>query len=148
MADDDDPPRKFYDLKSRNDFERANPTTKAPSDGPTDVQGFLKSAAADARTADVNSPGNRRNEVHEMLEENLKRDQAAGWYKVSLAPDPRRIRRVRNFWILLLAVDVPLGGFIWLIGPAAVLPFVCAIAGFAMFTAVLIWHTWFLRTEN
>ena len=148
MSDEPDPPRKVYGFKSREDFDRANAGTHAPSDGPTDVQGLLKSAAADPRAAKVNAPANVPNEVHAMLRLNQERDQAAGWYKVSLAPDPRRIRRVRNFWIALVLVDAPLGALAWFIGHDAAIPFVCAVGGIGMFTAVLIWRTWFLRTES
>ena len=35
----------------------------------------------------------------------------------------------------------------WLAGPENAIVFVCAIGGIAMFTSVLIWRTWCLRTE-
>lgn len=148
MPDESDPPRKFYGFKSSENFERANEATGAPSDGPTDVQGFIKSAAADPRALGVNAPANRPTDVHAMLQHNLKRDQAAGLYKVSLAPDPRRIKRVRNFWIALTIVDLPLGVFAWKIGHEMAIPFVCAIGCMAMFTSVLVWRTWCFRTEG
>jgi hypothetical protein len=147
MPDEPDPPRKLYGVKPREDFERANGTTDQPGNGPTDVQGFIASANAADFATKANAPANRPNEVHAILQENLRRDIAAGLHPVSTAPDPRRIRRRRNFWIALTIVDVPFGLVAWAVGPGAAIPFVCAIGLMAMFTGVLIWRTWCFRTE-
>jgi hypothetical protein len=61
--------------------------------------------------------------------------------------DSKRRRRVRNYWLALAAVDIPLGAFAFWIGHGAAIPFVCAIAALAMFTSWLTWETFFLRTH-
>lgn len=147
MPDEPDPPRKVYGLKSSQNFQRVNPTTNAPSDGPTDVQGLIKSANRTDLATKANAPVNRSNEVHAMLQHNLQCDAAAGLHHVSTAPDPRRIKRTCNFWIAIILVDVPLGIIAGIIGPRMAIPFVCAIGAMAMFTGVLIWRTWCFRTE-
>jgi hypothetical protein len=147
MPDVPDPPRKIYGLKSSQDFERVNGRTDAPSDSPTDVQGFIKSANRTDLATKANAPVNRSNEVHAMLQHNLQCDAAAGLHQVSTAPDPRRRRRILTFWIAITVVDVPLGVIAWEIGHEMAIPFVCAIGAIAMFTGVLIWRTWCFRTE-
>src|SRR3954462_5473236 len=98
MPEDSDPPRKKYELKESLDFKRVNDTSDQPGNGPTDIRGFVASANGAEFATKANAPANRPNEVHVMLQENLQRDAAAGLHEVSTAPDPRRIRRRRNFW--------------------------------------------------
>ena len=147
MPDAPDPPRKIYGFKAVENFERVNQAADTPSDGPTDVQGFINSANGAAMAKTGNSAANRPNEVHAMLQLNLRRDADAGLYEVSTAPDPRRIRRRRLFWIALTVVDAPLAFVAWAAGPKMAIPFVCSIGAMAMFTAVMIWRTWCLRTD-
>ncbi|MEO7412497.1 MAG: hypothetical protein ABIZ81_04000 [Opitutaceae bacterium] len=153
MPDEPDPPRKFYGLRTREDFERANAQSTQPSTEPTNVRELLKSAGG-PRLAGVNSPANRPNEVHAILQQNLERDHAGSWYDVSLRPNLKRRRRIWAFWLALIAVDVPLGFLAWKLAAhvrhdqGAAIIFVFAIAGVAMFTAVVVWQTWFLRTES
>ena len=147
MPDDSDPPRKKYELKSSSDFARVNDTSDQPGNGPTDIRGFIASANPADFATKANSPVNRPNEVHVILQENLQRDAAAGLHYVSTAPDPRRARRRRTFWIAITLVDVPFGSFAWFVGHEAAIPFVCSVGIVAMFTGVMIWWTWCLRTE-
>lgn len=147
MPDEPDPPRKIYGLKSAQHFTRVNETTDTPSNGPTDVQGFIESANRTDLATKANAPVNRANEVHAMLQLNLQRAAAAGLHQVSTAADPRRRKRILTFWIALGFIDGPLGVFAWKIGHEAAIPFVCAIGAMAMFTGVMIWRTWCFRTE-
>ena len=163
MPDEPDPPRKFYGFKPR-EFDVANPHLRPPSSdtaptpdpgiipaagdsGRIDVRDLAKTAAGTGSALGHNSIPNRENEVHGILRDNLRRDVAAGRYDLGELDDSKRRRRIRNYWILLLAVDVPLGAFAFFIGHGAPIPFVCAIAGIAMFTAYLTWETFFLRTR-
>jgi hypothetical protein len=161
MAEDPDPPRKFYALKPK-EFERVNPPApqSAPVDlradpgvapttsGRIDVRDITRQAAQGVPLLDgTNAARNRTNEVHATLRGNFARDVHAGWFHVEAGPDKKRRRRVRNYWLLLAVVDLPLGWFAWKLGPGAAIPYVCALGGIGMFTAVLTWHTWFLRTE-
>ncbi|MEO6567644.1 MAG: hypothetical protein ABIO94_02675 [Opitutaceae bacterium] len=153
MPDEPDPPRKIYGLKPREDFERSNADSAQPSTQPTDVHELLKSAA-DPRAQGVNSPANRPNEIHAILQHNLERDRAGSWYNISLRPNLKRRRRIWAFWIALTVVDAPFGFLAWKLSAyvrydqGAAIIFVFALAVVAMFTAVMVWQTWFLRTES
>ncbi|MSU23246.1 MAG: hypothetical protein EXS32_05410 [Opitutus sp.] len=160
MPDESEPPRKFYGFKPR-EFEVANPDAKTapPPDANTapdpgiatapagriDVRELTRIATGAGAALGNNGPVNRENDVHALLREKLAHDQAAGRYGLGVLDDSKRRRRIRNYWLALVAVDVPLGGFAFWIGHGAAIPFVCAIAGIAMFTAYLTWETFFLR---
>ncbi len=170
MADDPEPPRKFYQLKPK-DFERVNrvpgasvaPVVPAPDAGPApiddrhrriDVRELIRQGAAGAPLLSANQPANRPNEVHGVLKDKFEHDRAHGLFHVEPGDDKERRQRIRNYWLLLVLVDAP---FLWLawkvnplrgLGPASAIVFTCAIAGFGMFTAWWTWHNWFLRTER
>lgn len=165
MAEDPaDPPRKLYGLKPR-EFDAVNgpprqsppgaiPTGPDPgippvSTGPITLRDLTASAAGEHPALGVNGPVNRPNEVHALLDLNLRHDQKAGRFTVTPAEDPRKKRRIRIYWTALILFDVPLGLFAWSIGPSPGfgIPFVCAIGGIGMFTAVWTWQTWGLLTE-
>jgi hypothetical protein len=158
----DEPPRKIYGFKPR-EFDRANPAPPAaPTDpaapapdpgipaadsGKIDVNELIRAGAGTGRQLGSNKVANRENEIHGILRENLQRDIAAGHYDLGVLDDSKRRRRIRNYWLSLVAVNVPLGSFAYWIGHSAAIPFVCAIAGMAMFTARQTWETFFLRTH-
>ena len=163
MTDEPDPPRKLYGFKPA-EFETANeaPRNPAPAsesqpvpdpgitrvhEGRIDVRDLARIASGDGAALGHNATANRPNEVHGILRENFERDKAAGWYEVDPREDKRRMRRIRNYWILLVVVDAPLGFFAYKIGHGAAIPFVCAIAAIALFTTWWTWETWFLRTD-
>jgi hypothetical protein len=161
MPADADPPRKFYGFKPR-EFERANPPRPAGSapDSPApapaatpppeqkiDVRELIRTGAGAGPQLGSNQAVNRANEVHDLLRANLARDQAAGHYDLGVLDDSKRRRRIRNYWIAVVAINAPLGAFAWWIGHANALPFVCAIAAMALLTSRLTWETFFLRTH-
>jgi hypothetical protein len=160
MPDDADPPRKFYGFKPA-EFPRANrPAGEAPVSDPTpdpgvvpitdkriDLNELIRAANGVGSPLGTNAVVNRSNEVHGVLRDNFERDQAAGLFHVEAVPDKKRRRRIRNYCLGLVVVNGPLGAFAWLIGAGAAIPFVCAIAGIGMFTALLTWQTFFLRTD-
>ena len=156
----DDPPRKFYGFKAR-EFERANETGAPPpppaaevdpgiTAGPNrriDVRELIRIGAGQGSQLGSNAVANRANEVHGILRDNLARDRAAGHYGLGTLDDSKRRRRIRNYWLALAGVNIPLGLIALFFGPGAAIPFVCAIAGIAMFTAAMTWQTFFLRTR-
>lgn len=166
MPDESDPPRKFYGFKPR-DFERANaipvppPAATAPvapdpgilpSDGARiDVRDLNHLAATGQPLLSATPASIRENEIHGVLRENLAIANAAGLNDVTLDLRHRtpRQRRIRRFWILLPAINVPLGLIAFLIGPHRAMPFffVCTIATIGFLNARLIWHTFFLNTD-
>ena len=162
MSDELDPPRKVYGFKPR-EFERANaPRPDAPEsanaplpdpgivaapDGKIDLHELIRAGAGHGPQLGSNAVVNRTNEVHDMLQANFRRDRADGHYDLGVFDDSKRRRRIRNYWLALAAVDLPLGAYAAWFGPAGAIPFVCAIAGIAMFTAWLTWETFFFRTN-
>ena len=162
MQDAPDPPRKFYGFKPRV-FDRANaarpsvpadaaisapdPGIAATDTGKIDVNDLIRAGAGAGRQLGSNAVVNRANEVHGMLRENLKRDIADGHYDLGVLDDSKRRRRIRNYWIGMAALNIPLGSFAYWMGPGAAIPFVCALAGMAMLSAKMTWETFFLRTH-
>jgi hypothetical protein len=162
MQDESDPPRKNYGFKPR-EFERANPARPPhPSDasvpapdpgivaadsGKIDVHDLIRAGAGAGPQLGNNAVKNRDNEVHTILRENLQRDIAAGHYDLGELDDSKRRRRIRNYWLALVAFDGPFSLIAYSIGPGAAIPFVCSLAAIAMFTSYLTWHTFFLRTH-
>jgi hypothetical protein len=161
MQDEPDPPRKIYGFKPR-EFDRANPTAapapaaEAPSASPAtspapsekiDIHQLIRTGADLSGKLGSNAVANRDNEVHSMLRANLARDVAAGHYDLGTLDDSKRRRRIRNYWIAIVAFDTPFALFAFWIGHSAAIPFVCSIAAIALFTSYLTWQTFFLRTH-
>lgn len=161
MPDDADPPRKFYGFKAR-EFERANEIRPSPapdgppapdpgivpiSEGKIDVNELIRLGAGKGSSLGANAVVNRPNEIHDVLKDIHERDWAAGHFALGRLDDSKRRKRIRNYWLGLAAVDIPLGLFAALIGPGAAIPFVSAIAGIGMFTGLLTWQVFFLRTR-
>jgi len=169
MPDEPDPPRKFYGFKPR-EFEKANvppaPPTIAPltpaASAPAPDPGSVSRASARIDVRDLNrlaATGQpllnhgpaavRENEIHGVLRANLAVADVAGLNEVKIDPRHRtpHQRRVRFFWMALIAVNVPLGAFAWWIGHTMAIPFASAIAAMGFLTGRLIWHTFFLNTD-
>ncbi|MBM3855792.1 MAG: hypothetical protein FJ399_22000 [Verrucomicrobia bacterium] len=162
MPDEADPPRKFYQFKPKGyDVlnERVPPpppveATLVPDPGPVaaeagriDVKELIRQAGDPAPLHAGRNRGRNENEVYDMLREQYKRDLSHGHYELGPLDDSKRRRRIRNYWLALVAINVPLGSFAAWIGPGAAIPFVCAIAGMSMSTALLTWQTFFFRTH-
>ena len=159
MRDEPDPPRRVYGLKP-TEFERLNEPAKGSAPLPAgpdpgipsvrderiDVKELIR-IGAQGPAAGAAKPVAPLNEVHAMLKDNLTKDCAAGLFHVEAKPDLKRRRRMTRFWIGLAVVDIPLGLFAAIAGHGAGIPFVCSIAGIAMFTSWIIWETFFLRTD-
>ena len=168
MPDEPDPPRKFYGFKPR-EFETANtprpsppPPTSAPrpdpgivrvSDARIEVRDLSRLAATGQPLLSAPPAPVRENEVHAILRENLAVADAAGLNEVTIDPRHRtpHQRRVRRFWIVLIAVNVPLGAIAWKLShpmnQASAFPFTFAVAGIGLITGRLIWETFFLNTD-
>jgi hypothetical protein len=157
MADDADPPRKFFQLKP-TEFERVNQAPApaadpaAPATRPSepsanqriDVRDLIKIGAGTAPVLGANAVVNRANDVHAMLKQNLAADDAAGLNQVAPRPK-RRSRRKRDFWLLLIPVNL-FFGYMAISGGNAV-AFVYGIGGIALFTSGLTWVMWFVMDD-
>jgi hypothetical protein len=171
MADESDPPRKFYGLKPK-EFERVNDvpppappdsTDAAAAGAPTpaydpnqriDVRDLTRAASGAGPALGHNAVVNRANEVHAVLRDQYQHDKAAGLFRVNPADDKQRRRRIRNYWIFVFLWNTPFGAIAWFVnptremGPASAIVFVCAIAAMALMTSYVTWQTFFLRTER
>jgi hypothetical protein len=116
MADEPDPPRKFYQLKPRP-FEQVNePSSTTPA---TSAPGLPREPAPGKRIEVRNlyehaqtpgpvltSPGKEgtRNEVHVILQDNLTHANAAGLNTLTYKRK-RRSRRTRDYFLAVLSLD-------------------------------------------
>src|SRR5580658_4554481 len=131
MDEEPDPPRRVFAFAPR-EFVRAN---RSPGDSrrhdspanpdavpspdserPIDARDIARIASGDGSPLRTGSPVYRENEVHGILRLNLESDQARGWYDVEPGKDEKRRRRIRNFVLALLAINMPLGLIAWLSG--------------------------------
>ena len=155
MPDAPDPPREFYTVKPV-DFENVNgvhPDSSLHDTQPLPDPGFIVSdkvridirhlaRAATSQPLLSSAPAPmRNNEVHTVLRDKLAVANAAGLNDLTLdshCVSPQQ-RRVRRFWLVIFAFDVPLGAFAWWIGHEQAIPFVCALGGIGFVTGHLIW---------
>lgn len=122
MSDESDPPRVFYQLKPR-EFERVNqppaetsaqppapaepvPTglEPAPATDRIEVQDLYRQAATPGPLLPRGTKVVQKNEIHDVLQENLDRANAAGLN--TLSPKPKRkSRRLRDFLLLMFTLN-------------------------------------------
>lgn len=154
MAEETDPPRKFYGLKPK-EFERVNDgraaeqmampavdpvDQRAIPDAPVDVRELARIASLNVPALKGNNPANRDNEVHTILRENLAQANAAGLN--DLKPKKRRrSKRLRDYLILMIGVNGAIIAVVWSRGPA-VATTVIGLAGVVMFSIILTWLMW------
>jgi hypothetical protein len=153
MADDADPPRKFFQLKPK-EFEAVNaiprpadpaaptvdskPAAAAPS-GPIDVRELARIATKTQTLLKGNVAANRANEVHAMLKDNLDRANAAGLNDISVRPK-RKSKRKRDYFLTLL------GGNLLLAFALTIQP-IFAVAGLILFNIGLTWIMWVVMDD-
>lgn len=155
MADDSDPPRKFYGLKP-TEFERVNAApapppaaaSPAPDAGPApandpgqriDVRDLVRSGSGRGPVLGHNATVNRANEVHAILQDNLTRANAAGLNDV-VVPPKRKSRRKRDYVVSLLV-----GNAVLLVG--TIINPVFGGAGLIIFNVGLTWIMWFVMDD-
>ena len=160
MADDPDPPRKFYQLKPR-EFEAVNePPGALPSgpgepagrdpgpnesdDGRIDVRNLFKQANRPGPALVRKARAAAANDVNALLRDNLARANAAGLNAVDTRPK-RASRRKRDYWLLLITIDLFFLSFVLFGGN--VMTFAYGIAGFIIFTLRLTWIMWFVMDD-
>ncbi len=120
MAEESIAPRKKYKLKPA-EFERLN---APPSDPARPI------------TPDVFT-------LQRQLRE---REIAADMDALSAPRRPKRSRRKRDFWLLLLLIDGPLGAATWF-GRNDPIALVIAGSGLVLATIGLIWVMWFVMGD-
>lgn len=115
MADDPDPPRKYYELKPRA-FERVNPAPHAPSPStgaeavqpappidtskPIEVRALTTAAMTPGPVLRTGERAVSENDVRAMLRENFERERRAGRFALAEKPK-RRSRRTRDYWLVV-----------------------------------------------
>jgi hypothetical protein len=115
MADDSDPPRKFYQLKPRP-FEQVNaPVSETPASSPAQSRERTRDAKIDVRDLYEQSrtpgpvltpPGREgaQNQVHAILQDNLAHANAAGINTLTYKRK-RRSRRTRDYFLVTISLD-------------------------------------------
>lgn len=160
MADDPDPPRKFYQLKPK-EFDVVNehaPQSPPPSSelaakdsGPSeinqgriDVRDLFKQASTPG-PALASQPRAKANEVHAILAANHAHATAAGLNEVSHRPRPRS-RRKRDYWLFMILLNA-IFAFV-AFGPFRnPVTFVYGLAGMVLFSAGFTWVMWFVMDD-
>lgn len=142
MPEEQDPPRKFYELKEP-EFESVN----ARSDHlPTiDVREHFKSSSLSG--VPVPKPAPETNDVHAMLQQNVARATNAGLNELAEKP-PRRSRRARDYWFLMISGNALL--ILLFVGAVASRnAFLMAFSagGIGLLSAGLTWVMWFVMDD-
>lgn len=161
MQDEPDPPRRHYGFKAK-EFDRANtvPPESAPEqpvkpdpgivpaiDRKIDVHDLIRASGMPEDQPGSNQLPHRTNEVQDILRENYQRELAAVGYDVGPLGDSKRRKRIRNYCIAMLLINLPLGLAAAASGPGSAMTFVCSISAMAMLSTWLTWNTFFLRTD-
>ena len=148
MADDSDPPRKHYGLKPR-EFERVNarPGDLLPGEGPppVDVRDLNRIAAGSRPPQSVPPRAAADNDVRALLRANLEHRRAAGLEEAT-PPAPRRSRRKRDYWLVLIPVDLFFTALLVTPGMSPGIK-LYALAGLVMFTLSFTWVMWFVADD-
>jgi hypothetical protein len=159
MADDPDPPRRFYEFKPR-EFERANesrpepqpsvPSIPVPAPNPSakiDIQEVIRQAGTPGPVLRTTPRVAVANEVHDILRDNTARDNAAGLN--TLRPKPRRqSRRRRDYFLVMIGANVPMSLVVIYAWHARnPILFVYTIAGMGLFTVGISWVMWFIMED-
>lgn len=110
---------------------------------PIDVRAMARQATAQGPLLRTNpSAVHPPNEMQAVLRENVAQANAHGLNDVVLPPK-RKSRRKRDYFLLLIPVDV---FFAWMaFGPSAnAITFAYGIGGLALYTTGLTWVYWFI----
>lgn len=115
MADEPDPPRKFYQLKPR-DFEVVNapltdlasghPPPAGPSPQSIELRDLYQQSQTPGRV--LAAAGEKvpvKNDVHILLHDNLTRANSAGLNELAYKPQ-RRSKRRRDYFLVVIPLDV------------------------------------------
>jgi hypothetical protein len=158
MATEDEAPRRTFRFKPAaftavnagvsapgpGNSPRPDPGPTAPDSRPVDLREILQDAnrgvpvAGSARESD--------NEIRSALREQHARERKAGLFATGPLDDSVQRRRLRRYWLLMAAVNLPAGAIAVLAGPGNPFPFILAISVIACFSASLTWRTFWLRT--
>jgi hypothetical protein len=125
------------------------PPDLPPSSTPPDPGVPARLKLGTARFESVNAPvagGPPPVEVVQILRDNLARANAAGLNELAPMP-PRRSRRRRDYWLLLVSANLVFGLIAVCSGPSAPLPFVSALSGMALVSGGLTWLMWFVMDD-
>ena len=137
-------PRRTFGFKP-TEFDRTNRPLDGRDDTPAvDARVLCRQAAVPpAGAPPVAAPA--KNEVHAMLQDNLARASEAGDYEVDLRPK-RPSRRRRDYWLLLITVNLGLAGAMAFFG-RNIFTLVCGGAGIVLCSVGLTWIMWFVMDD-
>lgn len=168
MPEEQDPPRKFYDLKEAQ-FDAVN--ARSDHHPAIDVKDLFKQAAGPGtprtpgpeQTPDLRSPPGPAavtisgipvrprpadpSDIHGMLRENLDRANAAGLNELEKKP-PRPSRRKRDYWFLMITGNCVLAVlFAGAVVTRNAFLMAFSAAGIGLVSAGLTWVMWFVMDD-
>ena len=168
MPEEQDPPRKFYDLKEaefeavnqqsdhqasidvKDLFRQASGPASPKASGPQQTLDPRQPAAAPGMTISgipVRPKPAEASDVHGMLRENLDRANAAGLNELEEKP-PRPSRRKRDYWFLMISGNCVLGVlFAGAVATRNAFLMAFSAAGIGLVSAGLTWVMWFVMDD-
>ncbi len=153
MADEPDPPRKSYEFKPKDDFDRTNVPSSTQSEEPTTVDEHLALAASTQplavkpEAAPVPKGPPSPDEIYAVLRRNVERDKAAGLYDLKPIVDTKKQQRKVKFWYPIIVIDSVLALVAFANRHDMDLMVVLFLSFGFLVNLVMVWMTWAFRTE-
>jgi hypothetical protein len=116
-----------------------------PSDDPPPVKHTLTTAKFEALNEPTAIPTSAPTDVHQVLRDNLTRENAAGMNAVKPVP-PRRSRRKRDFWLMLVLGNLTIAATV-LITRGNTVAVLFGVAGVLCLSVALTWVMWFVMDD-
>jgi hypothetical protein len=116
-----------------------------PSDEPPPIKHTLTTAKFEAVNAPTATPTPAPTDVHQVLWDNLARENAAGLNVVKPAPK-RPSRRKRDFWLVLIGGNLAIMASVGFTS-INVVSVVYGFAGIILLSSGLIWIMWFVMDD-
>ena len=116
-----------------------------PSDDPPPVKHTLTTAKFEAVNAPTAIPTPAPTDVYQVLQDNLARENAVGLNVVKPVP-PRRSRRKRDFWLVLIGGNLAIMASVGFTS-INVMTVICGFAGVILLSSGLTWIMWFVMDD-
>ena len=120
-------------------------TAPLPSDDPPPVKHTLTTAKFEAVNAPIAAPTPAPNDVYQVLQDNLARENAAGLNVVRPVPK-RPSRRKRDFWLVLIGGNLAIMASVGFTS-INVMTVIYGFAGVILLSSGLTWIMWFVMDD-
>jgi len=116
-----------------------------PSDDPPPVKHTLTTAKFEALNEPTAAPTPAPTDVYQVLQDNLARENAVGLNVVKPVP-PRRSRRKRDFWLVLIGGNLAIMASVGFTS-INVMTVIYGFAGVILLSSGLTWIMWFVMDD-